>query len=150
MAQFLVVRHHYALVNMNHSSLLRDVIGFLVGGLLAAVASGVVLVLFYPVTAMPDPHNHTGEALALLVFVMFFCGGFIGRRGFSADFVSDLWPSILTSFAIVLFLCILPGLDFYEITKMVGFASVGIIASAAASLLLQRWFPPKIEDSHDA
>jgi hypothetical protein len=106
--------------------------------------------LFYPLPAVPDPHNHTGEALALLVLVMFFCGGFIGRRGFSADFISDLWPSVITAFAIVLFLCILPGLSFDEIAKMVGFASVGIVTSAAASLLLQRWFPPKIENSHDA
>jgi len=65
------VRHHYAPVNTNESSLLRDVIGFLVGGLLAAIASGVVLVLFYPLPAVPDLHNHTGETLAMLVVLMF-------------------------------------------------------------------------------
>jgi len=135
---------------MNHSSLLRDVLGFLVGGVLAAVASGVVLVLFYPLPAVPDPHNHTGEALAMLVLVMFFCGGFIGRRGFSADFISDLWPSVITAFGVTLFLCVLAGLSFDELAKMLGFATVGIVTSAAMSLLLQRWFPPKIEDSQDA
>jgi hypothetical protein len=136
-------------VNTNHSSLLRDVLGFLVGGLVAAFSSGLVLVSFYPLPAVPDPHNHTGEALAILVVVMLFCGGFIGRRGFSADFVSDLWPTVLTAFGVVVFLCILPGLDFDEIAKMVGFASVGIITSAAITLLLQHWFPPKIENDHD-
>jgi len=144
------VRHHYAPVNMNHSSLLRDVVGFLVGGLLAAVASGVVLVLIYPLPAVPDPRNHTGEALLMLVLVMFFCGGFIGRRGFSADFISDLWPSVITAFGAALFLCILAGLSFDEIAKMLGFATIGIVTSAAVSLLLQRWFPLKIKDSHDA
>jgi len=134
---------------MNHSSLLRDVTGFCIGGLSAAVAAALVFLAFAPLPE-PKPTDHTREALAMVVLVMFFCGGFIGRRGLSADFVSDLWPSVVTSFAVVLFLCVLAGLSFDEIAPLVGFAAVGIITSSVTSLLLQRWLPPKIQDDHDA
>ena len=123
--------------------------GFCIGGLSAAVVSALVFLAFFPLPE-PKPTDHTREALAMVVLVMFFCGGFIGRRGFSADFVSDLWPSVVTSFGVVLFLCFLAGLAFDEIAKLVGFAFVGIITSAAVSLLLQRLFPPKLQDDHAA
>ncbi|HEU6448542.1 MAG TPA: hypothetical protein VFV23_08910 [Verrucomicrobiae bacterium] len=134
---------------MNRSSLLRDVTGFCVGGLSAAVAAALVFLTFFPLPE-PKPTDHTREALTMVVLVMFFCGGFIGRRGFSADFVSDMWPSVVTSLAVVLFLCFLAGLAFDEIAPLVGFALVGIITSSVITLLLQRWFPPKIQDDHDA
>ncbi len=137
-------------MNMNQSSWLRDLVGFLVGGVSAAATSGVIVVSFYPLPATPDPHNHTGEALTVLVLILFSCGGFIGRRGFSADFISDILPSVITAFGIVLFLCVLPGWSFDEIAKMMGFASVGILVSAVVPLLLQRRFPPKIGDDHEA
>ena len=132
-------------VNTSQSSLLRDVIGFVVGGLVASVASARVLLAFFPLPPEPDPRNHTGEALVILCIVMFFCGGFIGRRGLSADFWSDLLPSVGGSFVASVILCLSASLDLRETATMMGFASVGIVASAVAVLLLGRRFPPKTE-----
>ena len=129
---------------MNQSSLLRDIVGFIVGGVTAAVASALILLAFFPLPPDPKPTDHTGEALAVLVLVTFFCGGFIGRRGFSADFWSDLFPSVIGSYVVIGFLCLISSLDFREATTMIGFASVGIVTSVVVSLLLLRWFPPKI------
>ncbi len=133
----------------NHSSLLRDAIGFLVGGLVASVASGLTFVGFFPLPAEPDPRRHTGEALVILALVMFFCGGFIGRRAFSADFWSDLLPSVAGSYVASVLLCVIASLDFRETAAMVGFVSVGIAASAVVLLLLGRRFPPGTETYED-
>lgn len=135
-------------MNTNQTSLLRDLVGFIVGGLVAAVASALVFLAFFPLPE-PKPTDHTREALAVLVLVVFFCGGFIGRRVFSADFWSDLLPSVVTSYVVIGFLCLLSGLDFSESAPMIGFASAGIVTSAVVLLLLGRRFPPKIE-SYDA
>ena len=128
---------------MNQSSLLRDVVGFVVGGLTAAVAAALIFLAFFPLPSEPKRTDHTGEALAMLVLVMLFCGGFIGRRGFSADFISDLVPPVIGSYVAVIGLCVIAGLSLGELAPMVGFASVGIITSAVVSLALLRWFPPK-------
>jgi len=139
------VRHHATrIVNTNQTSLLRDLVGFIIGDLLAAVASALVFLAFFPLPK-PKPTDHTREALAVLVLVVFFCGGFIGRRAFSADFWSDLLPSVIISYAVIGFLCLLSGLDFSESARMVGFASAGIATTGVVLLLLGRRFPPKIE-----
>lgn len=127
------------------SSLVRDVVGFLVGGLVASVASGLTLLGFFPLPVEPDPRNHTGEALVILALVMFFCGGFIGRRAFSADFWSDLLPSVIGSYVASVLLCVIASLDFRETATMAGFVSVGIVTSAVVLLLLGRRFPPETE-----
>jgi hypothetical protein len=133
---------------MNHSSFLRDAAGFCIGGFSAAAAIALVFLEFFP---LPEskPTEHTREALALLVLGMFFCGGLIGRRGFSADFASDLWPSAGGSLAVVLLLCVVAGLALDEIAKFIGFALVGIITSSMVSLYSKRFFPPKTPDDHD-
>jgi hypothetical protein len=136
-------------VNENETSLLRDVIGFLVGGLVAGIASVLVFLAFVPLPPEPKPTDfspdYTGVALTILILVTFFCGGFIGRRAFSADFWSDLLPSVVTSYAVIGFLCLLEGLDMCEVAPMVGFSSAGIIISAIALIFLGRRFPPKVE-----
>jgi hypothetical protein len=128
-------------VNTNHSSLLRDVVGFVAGGLAAAVAAALVFLAFFPLPE-PKPTDHAREALAVLVLVV---GGFIGRRAFSADFWSDLWPSVITSYVVIGFLCLISSLDFSEAAPMIGFASAGIVTSAVLLLLLGRRFPPKTQ-----
>jgi len=132
-------------VSNSPSSLVRDVVGFLVGGLVASVASGLTLLGFFPLPVEPDPRNHTGEALVILALVMFFCGGFIGRRAFSADFWSDLLPSVIGSYVASVLLCVIASLDFRETATMAGFVSVGIVTSAVVLLLLGRRFPPETE-----
>jgi hypothetical protein len=130
-------------VDTNRPSLARDTAGFFLGGILAAVTAGLAFVAFFPLPKEHDPRNHTGEAFIMTVLVMFFCGGFIGRRGFSAEALSDLLPSVIGTFVTVILLSLVAGLDFGELAPLVGFASAGIVASAGGSLLLMRWFPPK-------
>jgi hypothetical protein len=81
----------------------------------------------------------------ILCIVMFSCGGMIGRQGFSAEFWSDLFPSVGRSFVASLILCLMASLGLRETATMMGFASVGIVTSAVALLLLGRRFPPKIK-----
>jgi hypothetical protein len=128
----------------NRPSLLRDAVGFLIGGLVAAVAAGLVFLAVFPLPP-PKPTDHTREALAVLTLVVFFCGGFIGRRGFSAAYWPDLLPSAIGSYVVIGFLCLISSLDFREAALMIGFASVGIVTSSAVLLLLRRRFPPKTE-----
>ena len=78
----------------------------------------------------------------MTILVMFFCGGFIGRRGFSAEALSDLIPSVIGTFVTVVLLSLTAGLDLGELAALVGFASAGVVASAVGSLRLMRWFPP--------
>lgn len=132
-------------MNTNQSSLLRDVIGFIVGSLVAPVASALVFLAFFPLPVEPDPRDHTGEALVILCIVMLVCGGFIGRRGFSADFWSDLLPSVGGSFVASVIVCLIASLDLRETATMMGFGAVGIVASAVVVLLLGHRFPRKTE-----
>jgi len=122
--------------------LIRDIVGFLAGGLVAALLACVVFLIFFPLSP-PKPTDHTREALAMLVLVNFFCGGFIGRRAFSADFLSQLMLSIGASYAVMVLLCILASLDFMEMVRMISLASAGILPSAAALFLFGHRFPPK-------
>ena len=110
---------------------------------MAPIAAGFIFVAFFPLPKEHDPRNHTGEAFMMTVLVMFFCGGFIGRRGFSAEALSDFLPSIIGTYVVVVVLPLFAGLSFSELAPFLGFASAGIIASVLGSLLLLRWFPPK-------
>jgi hypothetical protein len=130
-------------VNINRP-LFRDVLGFLAGGLLAALLSCVVFLVLFPLRP-PKPTDHTREALAILTLVNFFCGGIIGRRAFSADFLSQLLLSVGGSFAVMVLLCVLASLDFVETARMIGLASVGLLPSAAMLFLFGQRFPPKTE-----
>jgi hypothetical protein len=122
----------------------RDLVGFMAGGLLAALLSGVVFLVRFPLPPS-TPADHTREALALLVLVNCFCGGFIGRRAFSADFLSQLLLSVVGSFGVMALLCVLASLDFAETATMLGLASAGILPSAALLFLVGQRFPPKTD-----
>ena len=135
-------------MNANQSSLARQAVGFLAGGILAAITAGVIFVAFFPLPKEHDPRNHTGEAFIMTVLVMFFCGGFIGRRGFSAEALSDFLPSVIGTYIVVVVLPLFAGLSFSELAPFLGFASAGVVASVMGSLLLLRWFPmrsPNVE-----
>jgi small-conductance mechanosensitive channel len=136
-------------VNTNRLSLARDAAGFFLGGILAVIAAGLVFVAFFPLPRDHNPRDHTGEAFMMTVLVMFFCGGFVGRRGFRAEALSDLMPSVIGTFVVVILLSLFAGLDVGELAPLLGFASAGVVASAVGSLLLMRWFPPKTPH-HDA
>ncbi len=133
-------------MSSDQSSLLRDTIGFLVGAVTAAAAAGLVFVMFYPPLPESNPSRHDrAAALAILVIVMFFCGGFIGRRGLSAQFLSDLrWP-VVGSYIVVAFLCLLASFSLAETAIMLAFATAGILSSAVLSLALLWRFPLKGE-----
>ena len=100
---------------MNQPSLVRDIIGFFIGGVSAAVAAGLVFVAFFPLPTENDPRNHVGRTFVMLAVVMFLCGGFIGRRGFSAEALSDLLPSIIGTYAVAGLLPLFSGLSLSEI-----------------------------------
>src|SRR5262245_19019546 len=135
-------------MSTTHSSLLRDAVGFLIGGTAAAIAAALVFLTFFP---LPEskPADHTRDALAVLVLVVFFCGGFVGRRAFSADFWSDLLPSLIGSYLVICLLCFISGIPFRAAAAMIGFASAGIVTSMTVLLLLSRRFPPKQSDAYD-
>ena len=111
------------------------------------MTAGIAFYLLVPMPPETSPsRGDTGAAGALLVLMMFFAGGFIGGRGFTADFISDVFRPVLCSYAIIGFLFLLPGWPFTVIAIMIGFVSVGIISSAVCSLLLLRWFPQKVDE----
>jgi hypothetical protein len=115
--------------------LLRDIAGFLAGGFLAAGLSGLVFIAFF----------RSREALAMLVLISFFCGGFVGRRALSADFISQLLLPVGGTYAVMVLLCVLASLDFIEMAQMIGLASAGMLPSAAGLFLFGQRFPPKPE-----
>jgi hypothetical protein len=88
-----------------------------------------------------DGRNHAPEAFILTTLLMFFCGGFIGRKGFSANSWSDIAPAIAGTCVAVVGLPLLAGLSLKESLPFVGFASVGVVTTVAAGLLFLRWFP---------
>lgn len=83
----------------------------------------------------------------MTVVVMFLCGGFIGRRGFSAEGLSDLLPVVIATYAAVVLLSLFGNLGADEIASLVGFATAGVLASAGGSLLLKKRFPPRASSS---
>jgi hypothetical protein len=133
-------------MSSNQSSFLRDLVGFLVGAVVAAASAGLIFAVFYPPLPESNPSRHDrGAALAILVIVMFFCGGFIGRRGFSAQFLSDLrWP-VVGSYVVAAFLCVLASFSLAETATMLAFATAGILSSAVVSLTLLWRLPVKGE-----
>ena len=134
-------------MNTKHTSLVRDLAGFGFGGFVAAVIAGVSLVMVYPIPPdVPDRPNYGPVALTMTAIIAFFCGGFIGRRAFSADFWSDMLPSVITSYAVMGFLWLISDADFGEAAPMIGFVSIGIVVSTAALLVLRRRFPAKTEN----
>jgi hypothetical protein len=133
-------------VNIRQASFARDLIGFVTGGLFAAAAAGLVFVAFVPLGDIRDGRNHVPEAFMLTVLVMVVCGGFIGRRGFSAETRSDFYPSIVGTYVAVLGLPLLAGLSFVESLPFVGFATAGVVAAVVASLAFLAWFPIEVSD----
>ena len=134
-------------MNIRRPSFIRDALGFVAGGILAAVSSGLVFLAFVPLGDIYDGRNHVPEAFMLTVLVMFFCGGFIGRRGFSAEARSDFVPSIIGTYVAVVGLPLLAGLSLIEALPFVGFASVGVASAVIASLIFSKRFP--LESPHE-
>jgi hypothetical protein len=128
-------------MNIRRPSFARDALGFFVGGILAAASAGLTFVAFIPLGNIYDGRNHAPEAFMLTVLAMFFSGGFVGRRGFSAGGRSDFFPSIVATYVAVLALPLLAGLSFGEAMPFVGFASVGVVAAVTASVMFLKWFP---------
>jgi hypothetical protein len=130
--------------------MLRDLVGFGLGGIVAAIIAGVSLVMVYPISPdVPGRPNYGPLALTMTSIIAFFCGGFIGRRAFSANFWREMLPPVIASYAVMGFLWFISNADFGEAAPMVGFVSIGVVVSGAALRLLARRFPPKTE-SHDA
>lgn len=134
-------------MNIRQPSLIRDALGFIAGGILAAVSAGLVFVVFIPLGDISDGRNHVPSAFMFTVLVMFFCGGFIGCRGFSAEARSDFLPPIIGTYVAVVGLPLLGGLSLAEALPFVGFASVGVVSVVIASLVFLKWFP--LESPHE-
>jgi hypothetical protein len=131
-------------MNGTQPSLLRDAVGFVAGGFVAAIAAGLVFRIFWPPPSAPTSQVHYGEGMTLIVWMAFFCGAFVGRKGFNADFLSDLLPPIIGSYAVIGLMLLCSNLDGREIAGLLGFTTAGMLSSAIVSLLLLRWFPPKV------
>ena len=129
------------IVNIRQPSFIRDALGFVAGGILAAAAAGLTFVAFIPLGDIYDGRNHVPDAFMLTVLVLFFGGGFIGRRGFSAGARSDFLPAIIGTYVAVVGLSLLAGLSLGETLPFVGFASAGVVGAIAASLVFLTWFP---------
>ena len=138
-------------MTLQQNSFLRYLVGFLAGATTASASTALTFLAFVPIPPETSPSHHdVGGMLALLVIVMLFSGGFIGGRGFNADFLSDLLRPILGSYAGIGFLSLLAFWGHWGgCAAMIGFSSVGIVASAGCSLLLLRYFPPKEAGSED-
>jgi hypothetical protein len=128
-------------VSWKGSPLFRDFLGFLAGGVNAAMASALVFLAFHPPDAQPKRHNHTYQILEMLVVGMLVCGGIIGRKGIKTGSFTDLLPSIFGVYIFLWFSCILGRLELGEIAAVFGWVTPGVLVSAVVSLLLSNWFP---------
>ena len=124
-----------------NSSFLRDLVGYAIGGLAGAIASGWIVISIYPLPAIPDPRDHTGEALVFISSLAFLCGGFIGRRAFTPSSFADILRPTLKSGAVGIVLCWMIGLSAKEsVTSLLLFGS-GLVASGLFAFLFSRIFP---------
>jgi len=119
-------------------------VGFALGAIAGASSAGLVFVSFIPLPPEDLQRDYTRAVWGAVVLVSFFAGGFIGRRGFSADALVALVPSILGTYAVSIFLCMAAGLSWAETLVPLAFVSVGLFVSALLSLALQRFFPQKL------
>ena len=136
-------------MNIRQASFRRDALGFIAGGILSAASAGLIFVVFIPLGDIYDGRNHVPEAFMLTVLIMFFCGGFIGIRGFSAKARSDFLPSIVGTYIAVLGLPLLAGLSLVEALPFVGFASVGVASAVVASAMFLKRFPMESPPGED-
>jgi hypothetical protein len=122
-------------------SFIRGLAGFIVGGLVAAVSAGFALVSVYPISDdSPGVPNYGPMALTVVAMAAFLSGGFIGRRGFTSEFS---WRPIVIAYVCMTLLCALSDASFQEGAAMIGFVTVGIVASIVVSLAAFRWLPRK-------
>lgn len=130
-------------MGIDSSSLGRDLAGFATGAITGATSSWLVFVSFIPLPPEDLQRDYARAVCGAIVLVSFFAGGFIGRRGFSADALADLVPPILGTYAVSVFLCLAAGVSWGEAVPLLAFVSVGMFASALLSLALQKLFPQK-------
>ncbi len=121
---------------MQLASPIRDIVGFLLGGISGALSAGVVHEMLYPLPEVASPRDHTLEGLVIVVLTTFLAGGWIGSVGISVDFLSDFLAPILVPSLIIGFLGFVAQLDVSEILHFLGFSLVGMAASVLVSLLL--------------
>jgi hypothetical protein len=126
-----------------NSPFLRDLVGYLIGGLAGAFASRWIIVSIYPLPAVPTISlHHTGEALVFISSLAFFCGGFIGRRAFTPLSYVDILRPTLKSAAVGIVFCLMTGLSTKESVTSLLFFGAGLVASGLIALLFSRVFPP--------
>jgi hypothetical protein len=130
------------------SSFVRGLIGFVVCGAVAATSASFILVAFFPIppgeSAFP---NYGSPTVVLFGLMTFFCGAFIGRRGFTADAPACLLRPIIVSYIFLALMFAHSG-ALTDAAGFICFASVGIVASVAISIAVMRWIPYK--RLHDA
>lgn len=132
-------------MGIESSSLGRDMVGFAIGAIAGAASSGLVIVSFIPLPPEDLQRDYARAVFGAVVSVSFFAGGFIGRRGFSADALSDLVSPIIGTYAVSIFFCMAAGLSLSETLFPLAFVSVGVFASALFSVALQKFFPQKLQ-----
>ena len=126
----------------------RDAAGFLLGGFIGAIASGGICILFLPLPAIPDPRDHSREALTVISTLTFIGAGFVGRRAFSPESVISIIRPAFISLAVLASFGLLVGLSFSEAIPFLGMHTVGLISSAFLSLLASGRLSER--ESHEA
>ena len=125
---------------------MRGLVDAIAGAFFAGLATVLVFQLLVPLPSDPEPTDHTGTVRAVVLLFNLVAGGFVGRRGFTADHLGELGPAIIGSHSVAIFLSVVAGLNLVETAGIVGLASVGTIASAIGTIMLKALFPPKEDE----
>jgi hypothetical protein len=135
-------------MNSPRSPLVRDVVGLFLGGIASATVAALVMLAFVSLPKDPRPYDHTREVLGLLLLVTFLCGGFVGRKAFNVDYWSEVLPTVIGCYVVMIFLGVVSSVDFLVSATLIGFATPGIVSSAVVMRVLCRWLPPPVSPPH--
>lgn len=128
-------------MNIQSSEAFRDIVGGFLGAVIASALSAMGFVIFIPLPPISKPHDHTREALLLLVIATFLAGAFVGRRAISADGLSDMGWTFVGIYSVLIFLCCSAGVTLAGGATLIGLASVGFGGAAWVGLILSRRYP---------